>query len=155
MTEFGVVTQSGQGKCSVTFSRPEACEKCGACGGAKRKHTLELEGEYPVGQWLRVEMPEGQFLQATSLAYVLPLVIMLAGLGLGYIISGKTDAGAALGALIGLAAAILLLRVLSKGLTKKDGWQPRVTAQYEQKPTIADIGCGGSTQAPKKSGTNS
>lgn len=143
MTEFGVVTKSEDGRVTVMFSRPEACEKCGACGGSKHKHTLELPGEYEVGHWLRVEMPEGRFLSAASLAYSLPLGMLLLGLVLGYYLGGQTDISAAIGAGVFLALALILLKIIAPKLARDGKWSPQVTGEYDDKPTQADIGCSG------------
>lgn len=142
MTEFGIVTQSGNGRSTLAFARPEACEKCGACGGVKHKHTLEIAGEYPVGHWLRVEMPEGRFLQASALAYALPLAALMIGLLAGYFALGRSEAGGIAGALLGLALALGALWLQGRRIARDGDWQPAVTGEYADKPTQADIGCG-------------
>ncbi len=142
MTQFGIVTQSGNGRSTLTFSRPEACEKCGACGGTKHKHTLEIDGEYPVGHWLRVEMPEGRFLQASALAYALPLAALMIGLLAGYFLPGRSEAGGIIGALLGLGLSLCALRLWGRRMAQDKGWQPTVTGEYADKPSQADIGCG-------------
>ena len=146
MTEFGIVTQSGEGRTTLTFSRPEACEKCGACGGAKHKHTLDIPGEYPVGHWLRVELPEGRFLQASALAYALPLAALLAGLLAGYFAFDRNETAGILGALLGVALALGALWLKGRRIARDAGWQPEVTGEYAEKPTQADIGCGGASE---------
>jgi sigma-E factor negative regulatory protein RseC len=51
---------------------------------------VTIPGDAPVGRWIDVDMPEGQVLKASALAYVLPLVLMVAAL-LGTLAAGGSE----------------------------------------------------------------
>ncbi|MDD3411825.1 MAG: SoxR reducing system RseC family protein [Eubacteriales bacterium] len=143
MTKFGQVTAYDEktGFATVTFQRPEACMKCGACGTKAQTGTAVLKADCKIGDWLRVEMPEGRFLQATALAYVLPLAGLLAGIGLGYWLSGGNDLITVLCAIAGTALPYAALRWNEKRIAGRPEWTPTVTAVYGEKPTEEAIGC--------------
>ena len=145
MTKFGqVVSYNGDtGVATVRYARPDACDKCGACGGGGRQQTIELKAQCKEGDWVRVELPDGQFLRATALAYVIPLLCFFAGLLLGYFLSGKQETAALLSSAVGLGVGVLFLRLTETKVAGKREWTPTVTAVYDQKPEIGDIGCDG------------
>ena len=80
MTKFGRVTafDASSGMATIVYERPQACEKCGACSGRGYTGTLVIQAHCAVGDWVRVELPDGRFLGASALAYVLPLCGLLA-----------------------------------------------------------------------------
>ena len=143
MTQFGRVTAFDPATqiATITFTRPEACEKCGACSGRKHQGEIRLQADCRAGQWVRVELPEGRFLQATLLAYVCPLVGLLAGLLLGSWLGGGTDGGALIGGAVGLALPLATLALLEKRLRRDARWRPVVSAVYDEPPTGVEIGC--------------
>ena len=82
MIKFGQVVayQPETRTATIEFSRPEACEKCGACGTASHKGSIVLKANCAVGNWVRLELPDNRFLQAAGLAYGIPLLSFLGGL---------------------------------------------------------------------------
>lgn len=145
MTKLGQVTEyDGEtGVATITYSRPEACEKCGACGTRKHNGKIKLKASCQIGDWVRVELPDGRFMQATVLAYALPFVFFMGGMLAGYFLSGKSELIAALCAFIGLGLSVALIKLADSRIKGKDEWTPHVTAVYGQKPDTDDIGCGG------------
>ena len=143
MTKFGQVYAYDpvQKLATIHYSRPEACQKCGACGTGSQSGTVVLKGECKVGDWVRVELPEGRFLQATAIAYVVPLIGLLAGLALGWLLGGGTDGFTLLGALVGLGLSVLVLKAVDRRVSGRPEWTPRITAVYEELPDIEQIGC--------------
>lgn len=143
MTKFGQVYQYNEAKhiADIRFERPEACKKCGACGALSQTGSISLKADCKVGDWVRVEYPEGRFLEATAIAYVIPLVGLLAGIGLGWLLGGGGDGGMLLGALGGLGIAVGVLYLVEKRVSGHAEWTPRVTAVYDELPTTEDIGC--------------
>ena len=143
MTKFGQVTAYNEqtGVATVAFERPEACAKCGGCGLKSQTGTIELKADCQVGDWVRVEMPEGRFLQATAIAYVVPLIGLLAGLGLGWLIGNGSDLAALLGCALGLGLSFLLLRLTERRISGKPAWTPHISEVFASKPTIDEIGC--------------
>ena len=68
MTKFGRVTafDASSGMATIVYERPQACEKCGACSGRGYTGTLVIQAHCAVGDWVRVELPDGRFLGASE-----------------------------------------------------------------------------------------
>lgn len=145
MTKFGQVKayDTEKGVATIAYVRPDACAKCGACGSLSQTGTIELKADCKVGDWVRVELPEGRFMQATAVAYVVPLLGLLAGLGLGWLLGGGSDGASMLGAGLGLGLALAALRLNELRIKGKPEWTPRVTEVFAERPTVEDIGCNG------------
>ena len=86
MIKFGQVQAYDKttGEATIVYMRPDACAKCGACGGGGKSRSIRLKADCAVGDWVKVELPDGRFLGATALAYALPLACFLLGLPLVY-----------------------------------------------------------------------
>ena len=145
MIKFGqaVEVQPDKGTATIRFSRPEACSKCGACGSLSQTGTITLQADCKVGEWVRVEMPEGRFLEATAITYVIPLVGLIAGIAAGWLLSGGNDGLTLVGALAGLALSAGVLFLIDKRISGRPEWTRRVTAVYDSLPTEEEIGCHG------------
>ena len=145
MIKFGqaVEVHPDKGTATIRFSRPEACSKCGACGALSQTGTITLQANCNVGDWVRVEMPEGRFLEATAITYVIPLVGLIAGIAAGWLLSGGSDGLTLVGALVGLALSAGVLFLVDKRISGRPEWTPRVTAVYDSLPTEEEIGCHG------------
>jgi len=143
MIKFGQVTayDEAEGKATITYIRPEACAKCGGCGSMSQTGSIELKADCKVGDWVKVSLPDGRFMTATLLAYVIPLIGFLAGLFLGYSLSGQNELWAVAGAMIGLAICALGLRINEKRIAGKPEWTPHVAAVYDHRPDLDDLGC--------------
>ena len=131
MLRTGKVVAASGGELEVCFERPEACARCGACGGQKEETLVKIPGSVPVGRWIDVDMPEVQVLKASALAYVLPLLMLLGGLALGSVLFSQE----ALWAVTGIACmgvSWLLLRLMEKRLRRRDTWQPKIVAVHEE-----------------------
>ncbi|MBN1777203.1 MAG: SoxR reducing system RseC family protein [Clostridiales bacterium] len=144
MVKFGRIAEKNDknGTVTVRFERPEACGKCGACGSLSQKGEVVLPSDRDIGEWVRVEMPENRFLQATALVYIIPLLGLLAGLLIGFLLGGGSDLFTLLGAVCGISVALVTLHLINKHVSKKPEWMPRITAVYHDKPTYGDLGCG-------------
>ncbi len=143
MIKFGQVAERNEAKGLVTirFERPEACGKCNACGTGSQKGEVTLPSDCQVGAWVRVEMPEGRFVQATALVYILPLAGLLLGLFAGWKLGAGSDLWTGLGALAGLLIALFALYLIDRQISKKHEWMPKITAVFDDKPDVSDIGC--------------
>ena len=143
MTKFGLVAAYDESKhlATVHFERPEACAKCGGCGALTQTGTIVLKADCMVGDWVRVELPEGKFLQATAIVYVIPLIGLLGGLGLGWLLGNGSDGYTLLGAGIGLGVAIGILVLINRRISRKPEWTPRITEVFTDKPDVEQIGC--------------
>lgn len=145
MMKFGQVMayDEATGEATIVYTRPDACAKCGACGGGGKSRSIRLKADCAVGDWVKVELPDGRFVRATAIAYALPLACFLAGLFLGYGLSGGEELWALLGSAVGLSLSAIALRLAELRLGHRPEWTPRVCAVYHDKPEIEDIGCGG------------
>ncbi|MDD3335342.1 MAG: SoxR reducing system RseC family protein [Eubacteriales bacterium] len=143
MIKFGQVTAYDQqtGMATIHYSRPEACEKCGACGGKTHEGTITLKADCAEGDWVKVELPDGKFLHATFIAYVIPLVLFFVGLFLGYQMSGGNEGIALAASLAGLGLSFLLLRLNDRRIAGKPEWTPRVTQVYDHRPEQMEPHC--------------
>ena len=143
MTKFGQVyaVDEAKGLASVRFSRPEACGKCGACGAGVHQGDITLKAQCQIGDWVRVEMPEGRFLTATAVAYVVPLLALFAGLGLGSLLGQGNDLAALLGGVGGIVLSLGFLKLVEKHIKGKPEWSPRIAEVYPAAPDALQIGC--------------
>jgi sigma-E factor negative regulatory protein RseC len=143
MLKFGQVYEYNDAKhiASVRFERPDACQKCGACGTLAQTGTISLKADCKVGDWVRVEYPEGRFLEATAIAYIIPLVGLLGGIALGWLLGNGGDGAMLLGALAGLGVAVGILYLVEKRVSGKPEWTPHITAVYDELPSQEEIGC--------------
>lgn len=127
MNRVGRVVERGSGSISVCFERPEACEHCGQCTGQKEHTLVTVRGDAPLGSMVEVAMPEGRVLGASVLAYVLPLLLLLAGIGLGSLFSDR-EWVCALTGLAAMGCAWFVLRTVEKRMRKKNVGQPELVA---------------------------
>ena len=145
MTKFGQVYEynAATGMASVRFSRPEACAKCGGCGAGSQQGTVTLKAECKVGDWVRVELPEGRFLSATAIAYVIPLLLFFIGLGLGWLLGHGSDIAMLVGSVAGIALSAGVLFIINRRIAGRPQWTPRITEVYDSAPDMSQIGCSG------------
>ena len=134
MLRSGKVVAAENGVLEVCFERPEACAHCGQCGGQKAETFVKIPGSAPVGRWIDVDMPEGQVLKASMLAYVMPLLMLLGGLALGSVMF-KNDLYSALTGIVCMGLSWLILRFVEKRMKAKSVWQPRVVNVYNEDET--------------------
>lgn len=131
MLQVGRVVSAHKGMLEVCFDRPEACQHCGACEGGKHHATVKFPGNAPVGSQIAVDMPERKVLRASFLAYVIPLVMLIAGLALGMVLFEKEAYSALLG-LGMMAASYFILKGIEKMVRGRPGWLPQIVAVYEE-----------------------
>ncbi|MBR3106948.1 MAG: SoxR reducing system RseC family protein [Clostridia bacterium] len=134
MLRSGKVVAAENGVLEVCFERPEACAHCGACGGQKTETFVKIPGDAPVGRWIDVDMPEGQVLKASALAYVMPVLMLLGGLALGSVLF-ENDIFKALTGIVCMGLSWLILRWVEKRMKTKSVWQPKVINVYGEEET--------------------
>ena len=145
MIKFGQVQSCDPktGVATITYVRPDACAKCGGCSSLHQNSTIQLKCDCEPGDWVRIVLPEKNFMGAMGMAYGLPLVLFLGGLAAGYMLSGHSEGWAITGSFIGLAVSLICLKLNEKRIAGKPEWTPRVDAVYKEQPAMDDIGCGG------------
>ena len=145
MIKFGQVTAYDEKTriATIAYIRPEACAKCGGCGGMSQTGTIDLKCDCEVGNWVKVALPDSRFMTATLVAYIIPLICFLVGMFAGYRISDGSELWALGGSLIGLAVSLLVLRINEKRIAGKPEWTPHVEQVYTEKPDMDAFGCAG------------
>lgn len=112
------------GRLMAEVVRSEACQQCHACHfGQQQQVYVDLpEGDYAVGDTVELELEDASFSKATLIAYALPVALLFIGL---FTANAFTDAdwALALGALAGLGAGLILIKLFGKRLEKL---RPRV-----------------------------
>ncbi len=142
MIRTGKVVANNDGNCDIEFVRLEACGKCGGCKLNNTPAQLTIQGDYNVGDYVDVSLPNEQFLKATAVAYLIPLIGLVIGLVLGnyipkYFGIEASDITTLVGGVIGLALSMLGLG-LSERLRKKPAvWEPHIVGK------VVDPSCTG------------
>lgn len=130
MTEKGIVAKIKGNKATVRFDRRSACDKCHMCAVTKDGMKVEVVVDNTlgasVGDVVEVEMGERYVLTAAAIVYVIPLVLIGAGIGIGTLINELAEVLMALGGLVlGFAIAIILDKFV---IRKKKGFAPAMKA---------------------------
>lgn len=126
MNRTGEVTKVRPGMVRVAFCRPEACAKCGACEGEKKETVLWLKGEARVGDIAVVDIGDGVVINASVIAYLLPLICFLGGFVAGHLLFPGSELAEILCALGGLALATVLIVLTEKKRRKDPRWMPEI-----------------------------
>lgn len=120
----GIVESIGTGKVTVRILQASACSSCSArqlCRSSESKEKLiEVRGNYPtlhVGDSVTLQGSVRQGLRASLLAYIVPLILMVAALFYGTHLNG--EAAGALAALLVLAIYYGVLYLLRDKIGKR------------------------------------
>lgn len=136
LRERGVVVAASDGSVDVRVAAGGACEACGQCCRVDRDG-LTIEGAIDpfgakVGDEVEVEVPEAADVRAGIIVYVLPVVALLAGYGLGNLAGAAAgfppDATGAVGAVAGISAGLLLMRFRGRAAASSQRLRPQVRA---------------------------
>lgn len=137
MLEVGFVQSVNEkrGTAKVVFDRKSACDKCRMCltaNGEKMKVYVEVKNSLgaKVGDKVGVAMSDRFVLRAAFIVYIIPVVLVGAGLAIfrkfsDLILLAVVAAGLVIGAGIGILADRLI--------RKKGAFAPTLTAIYEEK----------------------
>ena len=129
MIEKGTIVKIKGDKATVQFDRKSACDKCHMCAvtkdGMKVKIVIENSLNACVGDVVSVSMGERFVLTAALIVYIIPLVLVGLGVGVGSLLSELAQVLLAVGGLIiGFVIAFLLDRFV---IRKRKGFAPRMT----------------------------
>ena len=130
MTNKGKVTEVNGDTLTIVFERHEACGDCHNCmmgSESCAKHTIKLKGKAEKDDIVEVELDASHVMMASALAYLVPFAGFIVGLFIGWAIFSDNELLMALCAVLGTAAAYLVMRVLDKRLSK-DRWEPRIVS---------------------------
>ena len=124
---IGLVTAVMDGTVQIRFLRSSACAHCGACltvGESEMEITLPNTLNAKEGDRVAVDLSPKRVVQASLIAYAVPLVLLIAGVFIG---SRYADwAGLALG-IAACGISYLILRIVEKKSAKSKSFQPRMT----------------------------
>lgn len=135
MINKGIVTKVNGDMLTVIFERHEACGDCHACmhgSTSCAKHTVQIRGKAEVGDEVVVEMDDSRVMEASATAYLIPFAGMMLGLGAGYVLGGMQSAVnpelvTAAGAIVGTAAAYLIMKLLDPVLSR-GRWEQKIVS---------------------------
>ncbi|MFK7828394.1 MAG: SoxR reducing system RseC family protein [Congregibacter sp.] len=156
LSETGRVVAIDEGGVWVETLRQSTCGKCVArsgCGhgmlntalpgGSRGLIKARLPEESPLlvqlHDTVEISLPERSFLSGVAMLYFVPLLMTVLGAALadGYLVLVSMDQAMAdlrvgVGAGLGLASGLLLLRVFTQRNANDQRFQPRVTARLPQ-----------------------
>jgi positive regulator of sigma E activity len=117
-------------------TRSEMCAHCKACDfGKKETHLIALpEGDFAAGDIVELTIPEGSVGLGSLLAYGIPLIMLLAGLGVAALLR-LSELLQALFALLFACGGFFITRALDKRLSRKSAF--RVTVRKVEPPFSA------------------
>jgi len=91
MREKAIVVGNKKNRAQVEIRRSTACEGCKGCSVGREGKPIRVWAKDPigarVGQNVEIELSATTFLSATLIAYGVPLLAFLLGIGLGFKVS--------------------------------------------------------------------
>jgi len=128
---IGLVVELEGSKAKIRFLRGSACAHCGACltaGDNEMEVVLENTLGAKVGDRVAVDLSPRRVVQASLLAYAVPLALLLAGVFIGSRVSDL------FGLILGVLAcgiAFVILRLVERRSRKKRRFQPRMVRSFD------------------------
>jgi sigma-E factor negative regulatory protein RseC len=121
MTAQGHVIAIADGRAKVRIEPASGCSSCGSkasCAGGKA-HVIWVDAAPNVaaGDTVSFSLRDSTFRAAALVGYLLPAATTVIGAGLA---AGGGDGMSALGAVVGLGAGLLLVRVLGRRFMRKE-----------------------------------
>jgi sigma-E factor negative regulatory protein RseC len=135
--EKGEVVELMDGLAVVVVSRSSACEGCGARGvchtfGGDKDAKVSVENtiEAKTGDMVEIGIDEASLVTASFIVYIVPVIALLMGAGVGQFVSGYINisegGGAAFGGLFAMIASLLLIRFLNPVFEKYRSMRPKI-----------------------------
>jgi len=130
MDRNGIVIEEMGSYSKLQLVRHTACGSCGAChlGDEQKEITLIAKNDVGAhkGDLVEVEMATESVLSAAFIMYVLPLIGLLTGLGVGHFIFGKNDVLTALSGLLIMSIVFIFIKMNDKKFLKSDKYVAHV-----------------------------
>jgi positive regulator of sigma E activity len=117
MQQRGIVVAKSNDQATVRIGRCVGCKGERSCPfsleiGGKKQHEIEIQAanplDAPIGTFVHVETEAGQIMQGIFIVYVLPLFLLLAGMGLGHILVPQLSWGEVMPLLAGGGLGLVL-----------------------------------------------
>lgn len=133
--ERGTVVAVRDGAVDVRVQGGTACDNCSACcrvdkNGVTIENARDTSGA-AIGDSVEVEIPAGADARAGVLVFILPVVGMFVGYGIGAtvatLLGGVADVGGAIGAVAAIGSALLVLRMRGR-MAPDERFRPFVRA---------------------------
>ncbi|NLP05973.1 SoxR reducing system RseC family protein [Candidatus Fermentibacteria bacterium] len=146
MKQYGVVIESSPGEAIVALSGADGCRTCGGrdgcgilCSGMRKRRDVRVLNPLgaTAGDRVEVELAPAAALALSGALFLVPVVFLVAALALSP--GGGEGSGSSAWALGSLAAGLAAALALSKLLSRRKGFQMRITAVLGR----ADAACGG------------
>ena len=145
VVENGIVEFTRAGKATVKTRRTEACGDCSAQGACKalgggKEMLVEVDNQAGAqkGQVVEIVFDSGAFLTGSFLAYITPVLALIAGAFVGQsygpLLGLDPDSGAALGALFLAVGVGALAWIKARKLNEKAKYRPRIRRILGQAP---------------------
>lgn len=146
MTEVGEVVRTKGDMAVVRLKRSSACRHCGACGlGAGSDDmllTLPNTLNAKPGDLVELSLGSGQLLKASAITYLIPLIALIVGVIVGYMLGEHMAVDQQLaGAIMGLvftAAAFGIIRALDPVFRRSSHFIPRMVSILTNSENIND-----------------
>lgn len=119
--EYGIVTKAEDGKLEVRVTAPGACDSCpihDSCYASGNVVSVPQQGGFRVNDQVRFSITNASVLKISALVYGLPLIGVLAGIVVGYLVLFRSMAddprilaSVGLGVVLFLAAGYVVSRL--------------------------------------------
>ena len=119
------------------------CGRCHEAGGCQsglmgqlfrnipRQYRLKNRFDAVVGERVIVQVADAVPLRAALLAYIVPVIFLMAGAWVASILTEGNDAATAIGAVLGLVAAIFIVRLANSANKSLSDWHPLIIRRCE------------------------
>lgn len=129
MVRSGKVVSSDRGTLKVCFERPEMCAKCGQCG-QMNETLIEIRGNAEPGDRVDVDLPEGELLRVSAIAYIIPLIALLLGLAIGHFLF-RSEIAEAVCSVVLTGVSLVIVILYDRALKKKQRHVPKIIAVHK------------------------
>lgn len=138
MREYGTVLERDNDNVIIGIERSSACSRCGACelGSAHSQMKLSLKNTINAkpGDIVELQLPASQFLRASIILYIIPLLALILGVVIGYGIGtylkvNSEIIGAICGILLTLVAYLFIKKMEPK-FKKDTKLNPKIIGIY-------------------------
>ena len=130
MKEFGEIASVQGEYATILVKRSGACSKCGACELGSNNSNMFLKAKNVLngkpGDIVELELPASQFLEASVIVYLFPLLGLI--LGVGYFVGTNFGINAQLSAAVSgilfTAIVFIIIRIMEPHFKKSKKFSP-------------------------------
>ncbi len=130
LKQIGVITEVQKNTAIVQIKRTSACGgKCASCSGCETTpHKVEVRNriEAQIGQIVEIEMKDSRVLFAAFMIYIIPLMMLFVGYGIGILLFGIELYAGVTGVIL-LIISFVSLKLMDKRLNRSEKYMPVIT----------------------------